>query len=259
MKDKLAWIVLCGALAVLCFYGAAKLTTNHIAHAQVSVTPFVLRTESYNYDKGPKGELFVKEVVARRSDGATAVISTVGDLSLGYTIKTLTFLDGTSITVYDPIRTKSSWHVTTQRLAQLKEHLLLHPAPDCMPEGVREGPVRILGDDLILGHKVIQVESKFGSGRLIEWDAPDLACKTLEFRFEERQPDGSLKIKTHEKAISLDIGEPPSSIFDVGADYQEMKPSEAQARYFQKAGVPEDTASKQSAQQADIVYLRGQR
>jgi len=258
MKDKGAWIFLCGVLAVLCFYGAGKLTIYHIASAQVRVAPFVLRTESYNYDKGPKGELFVKEVVARRSDGATAEISTVGEPSSGNTVKTLTFLDGRAVVVYDPIQAKSSWHITTARLAALKEHLL-NSASDCMPREKREGKRSVIGDDVVLGHKAIRIQSDLSSGRIIDWKAPDLACETLEFTFEERQPDRSLKLKTHEKAVSLDIGEPPSNMFDSGADYAEMKPSEAQARYFQKVGAPEDAASKQSAEQSDINYLRGQR
>ncbi len=258
MKDKVTWIVLYVAMAALCFYGAAKLTMYHIASAQGRIVPFVLRTESYNYDKGPKGELFLKEAVARRSDGATAVISTVGEPSSGNTVKTLTFLDGRSVVVYDPIQAKSSWHVTATRLAGLREHLL-NPASDCMPEGKREGKRNVIGDDLILGHKVIRIESDLNAGRVIDWKAPDLACEALEFTFEERQSDHSLKLKTHAKAVSLDIGEPPSDIFEAGADYVEMKPSEAQARYFQKVGAPEDAASKQSAEQSDIEYLQGQR
>jgi hypothetical protein len=257
MKDKGTWIFLSGALAVLCFYGAGKLTIYHIASAQVRVAPFVLRTESYNYDKGPKGELFLKELLARRSDGATAVISTVGEPSSGNTVKTLTFLDGKSVVVYDPIQAKSSWHITAARLAGLKEHLL-NSASDCMPEGKREGKQGVIGDDVILGHKVIRIGSDLSTGRVVDWKAPDLTCETLEFTFEEHQPDGSLKLKTHEKAVSLDIGEPPSDIFDSGADYAEMKPSEAQARYFQKVGISEEAASKESAEQSDINYLQGQ-
>jgi len=258
MKEKVMWIFLSGALALLCFYGAAKLTIYRIAHAQVRVVPFVLRTESYNYDKGPKGELFLKEIVARRSDGATAVISTVGDPSSSNTVKTLTFLDGTSMVVYDPIQAKSSWHMTVTRLAGLKEHLL-NPTSDCMPKEKLEGRRKVIGRDVILGHTVMRIEADMSAERMVDWKAPDLACQALEFTFEERQPDGSLKLKTHEKAVSLDIGEPPSNIFDSGASYEEMKPSEAQARYFRKVGAPEDAASKRSAEQSDRTYLQGQR
>ena len=259
MKDKGARVVLCGVLALVCFYGAERLTESHIARAaEVKVVPFVLRTESYNYDKGPKGELFLKETVARRADGATATISTVGKPSSGNTVKNLIFLDGTSILVYDPIQAKSTWHIHATRLAGLKEHLF-NPAADCMPEGKREGERKGIGDDVVLGHKVVRIDSNLSSGRVIDWKAPDLACEALAFTFEERQPDGSLKLRTHVKAVSLDLREPPSDIFDSGAEYVEMKPSEAQARYFQKVGVQEDEASKQSAQQSDIQYLQGQR
>jgi hypothetical protein len=258
MKQIVKWVFVSGVLALVCFYGAAKLTIHHIAHAQVRVVPFVLRTDSYNYDNGPKGELFLKEVVARRSDGASAVISTVGDPSSGSTLKTLNFLDGTMVEVYDPIQAKSSWHMAAIRLAGLKERLL-NPASDCMPKEKLEGTRKVLGRDVILGHAVIRIEADSSDGRLVDWKAPDLACETVEFTFEERQPDGSLKLKAHERAVSLDIGEPPPDVFDSGANYEEMKPSEAQARYFRKLGIPEDPATKQSAKRSDTIYLQGQR
>ena len=241
---------------MLCFYGAKRLTIHRIASAQVRVVPFLLEDDSYNFDEKAEGELFLKKVTARRSDGAVAEISTVGPVSLGKTIRKVRYPDGTSVDFFDLIAAKTSWRMTSPQLGGLKEHLQ-NPPPNCVHE--TEGSPKVIGEDIILEQRVLVVQANLSMGRMTQWKAPDLDCQTLRMRFEALQPDGSLKLKAEGRPAALAIGEPPATMFDSGKNYRELKPSEAQSEYLQRTGVPEDEETKSSVQPLDQKYSKQSR
>ncbi len=247
----LIWIFLSIGLAILCFFAGSRLMVEHLANAQVRVAPFVLQVESYNFDRDPEGEVFHKKVVARRSDGTTVVVSSIGPLSSGKFVKKITFPEGRWMTVFDLIQAKTTWQMGPTGLAAFKEHMQ-NPPKNCLLDV--EGNPHLLREDVILGHKVVVVQSDTGNGRMTEWKAPDLSCERLQFRFESRTPDGLLKLKSEGRAVSLVLGEPPDSMFETGLNYRELKPSDAQHEFFEKWGVPEDSDSKESVERLDKRY-----
>lgn len=253
MKSLPRWLLLSAGLAVLSFVTGSRLMVRHLANAQVRIAPFVLQIETYNFDRDPQGELFHKKTVARRSDGTTVVSSSVGPLLADKNVRKITFTDGRWMTVFDLIQAKTTWQMRPANLASLKEHLQ-DPPKNCII--AVEGSPHLLREDVVLGQKVVVVQSENLNGRMTEWKAPDLSCERLQFRFESKQPDGSLKPKAESRAVSLVLGEPPDSLFEVGSNYRELKPSDAQHEFVEKWGVTEDSDSKEFVKPRDKEYLQ---
>jgi hypothetical protein len=251
MRRNLVWISITTLVVISCFFAARRLTTHRIARANITVVPFVLQLDNYNFDTDPNGKLFHKRVFARRSDGASANVETVGLLSWGKTTRKVTYPDGRWVTVYDLIGAKTSWQLKPSSLARMKR-LLQEPPPDCVFQ--TEGDPKVISTETILGQKVFVVQAASTSWRETAWRAPGLACQELKFRFESRQPDGSFKLKSEERPVGLTIGEPPPSLFDSGPSFEEQKPSDAHRHFFEKLPIPEDDATKKESEQMDMDY-----
>lgn len=238
-------------LPIIFFYASKRIVIQQKAYAQIRAVPFVLEIHSYSFKDNPAGELFHKTIVARRSDAATVSISTVGPLSWGKTVKKLTFTDGERVTVFDLIRAKTSWHLRPSALATLKDRIENHPS-DC----VFGADTKFLRTDVLLNHPVVVVEKDLSEEHttITRWMAPDLGCESLQFRYGSRQPDGSLKQLSESRLVDLRLGDPDPRLFDPAVNYEELRPSDAQSRYFQKLGLPEDDESKQSVERLDKKY-----
>lgn len=255
LAKKAALTALAVVLAAACFYLFKTLTIRRIAHAQVVSTPFVLEAEAYHFDGDTQGELLSKRTVARRSDGATVLMSNVGPVGWGETSRRITFMDGRSVSIVDSLETKTTWPVVPdQRLASLKEQLL-RPPRNC----IRVGET-LLGYGKVLGQDTAVIRGAPLSGddplRLTHWRAPDLACQNLGYRVEERQGDGSWRLITVGRTVSLNLQEPDPRLFQVAPGYTELKPSEVQRKLFEKMGVPPDHASDNEVERLDNAYLR---
>jgi hypothetical protein len=105
--------------------------------------------------------------------------------------------------------------------------------PDCL------GPLdKLLSRTVLFGQQVDAVKTwDRGSGGE-EWLAPALGCKELQWENATLWPDGSRSIKQEGKLVSFTLGEPDARLFDMGASYDEVKPSELRRREMKAAGVP---------------------
>jgi hypothetical protein len=244
-----------GALAVAIFCLAA-LTSTPTTLAQMepptpqhAFVPFTLVTGNYSYDStsdpGPRSQV----TIARRSDGATVTLYSSrrnGELTAVPFYRHLQFLDGREAYVYDAIHAFVKWP-TVPRAFQMH---LLYPAKNCVyGSEIFEKSATLDG----LQVTVIRQMLRFGGVR-IEWRAPELACQTLESTFERSQTDGSLRVQTEERFVSVKLGEPDPSLFSIPAGYPSLKPSIALHELWQCEGRPSTEHMQDLTTQMDISF-----
>ena len=139
-----------------------------------------------------------------------------------------------------------------EELAALREKLG-NPPVDCLywPKA------RVISRETLFGQPVVILQKTYKTEniRITKWLAPQLGCESLQWRLETQQPDGSYKLETDEKLISLEMKEPDPFLFDLGAHYDEVLPSEMIRRALHSIGVPESPESQQHGERAD-PYLQ---
>jgi len=117
LKSKLLWAL--PILTVACYYAAKHTAIELKAYAQVQATPFVLETYSYSYSSG---DLLEKRVTARRSDGSTSEVFTMGP-HLKLSARTVTSVSGPRLNVLDFV-SLTKWNTKSSELAALKDRLM---------------------------------------------------------------------------------------------------------------------------------------
>ncbi len=201
-------------------------TVRLIAQSEVRVTPFVLERAIYFCSANPAGKLANKETIARRSDGTTVRIISVGPLARDVHLRELHYLDGSTVGLADFLKSKTSWPASEQQAAWLSSQML-HSAQNC----VTVGETLVAERAAVLDHEVAVVKRILKLGpTLTVWRAPDLGCAELQYRIEDPQPDGSYKLVTEDRAVSLKLVEPDPALFDEGRDYAELRPSVQDSR-----------------------------
>lgn len=248
------WAAISFLVGLLCFYGSKRVTTITLAQSTIKVQPFVFQTETYSYEKDANGKLIHKKTVARQSDGSTATLASVGLVEWGATTRKITLPDGTWTTIYDLIDAKTTWSMDSAELASLKERLR-NPPERCVFQ--TEGDPKWLREETLFGRQVDVIEAVTTAARKTSWRARDLSCEDLEYRYESAMPDGSFRLRSEERLISLTFGDPPHSYFDIASSLTEMKPSDAHFKFFAKLGIPEDEKTKRVSEQVDQKYLSG--
>jgi hypothetical protein len=225
------------------------------APAPDKITPFVLETEVYGFENDPHGGLGIKTTFARRSDGAFVRVENVGPLKLGITGRMIRFMDGRSVTVVNAFKMKTTW--SPVRVDQLERFNAqrLRGSPDCLRTA---GEVRI-GADTLAGQFVVVVRNDQLGGsyvrRVTDWRAPELGCQTLKYRVEDQKADGTWRLMTEGRLVSLKLEEPDPKLFDQGADYAEAKPSDVHRKILEMQGTPVDEATwREQAEQMDRAY-----
>ena len=254
MRSVVRWLSIAMAIAFLSFVAARKLTVTTLAQSPLQVVPFTFETETYNFESDPAGKLVYKRLMARRQDGATASVASVGLVQWGATTRKVTFPDGMWANVYDIVGAKTTWHMNSVSLAALKARLQNPPA-NCVFN--TEGNPTFLRNEQLLGHSVAVIQTVTKTERGTFWRAPDLACEELQFRYESLQGDGSYKVASEERLITLNVGSPDSRLFELGPALKEMKPSDAHKLFFNKLPIPEDDATKRVSEEMDQKYLSG--
>ncbi len=243
-----------------CYYIGRVLTIKRIAMAQVETAAFTLETETYSFEKNPEGEVVGRETLARRSDGASAFVDNVGPIEWGYVGRRVTYPDGRSISVVDALTSKTTWPIMSARsLASFKMHFL-HPPRNCVGVGeTLAGFGKSSGEDVAIVRAGLRGVAGTGASeaRITSWRARDLACQTLQYRVERPQGDGSWKLLTEQRVVSLKPGEPDPRLFDDGSGYTEARPSEVQRRLLRKVGVSPDAEPwKTEAERLDKAYSK---
>jgi hypothetical protein len=130
--------------------------------------------------------------------------------------------------------------------------------PSCRTQPELTGAYQVLGDDSYLGFRVVRIVKDDPSVRTEKWEAPDLSCFPLKLIYNWKRKDGSLDGRTEKVAVSVEIGEPPSSLFIVPTDYREMPPSQA-FRETEKLSGPLPQAFAERVQELDRRYQEAQK
>ena len=169
-----------------------------------------------------------KEILARRSDGATLRMSMVGPSALGRYVRDLKFPDGTSVAVYDSVTAKVTWPAMSDLEKSIFRSNDFAPS-DCH---AGSGGGTLLRYDQIEGQDVAVIQSAAGSYRTTIWAAPKLACEHLLVKAETMQSNGTFLPSAETKTVKLVVGEPDARLFNIPPDLAEMKPSEARRRLW---------------------------
>lgn len=214
--------------------------TTHPVSAQVRTQPFYLERAIGAPDASGVHKIFKREIIVRRSDGSTVRASSVGDdVDAGLYVRQITFAAGNVISAYDPIRVKTSWtKESSGGLADVKAVISSNPR-DC---DVR-APQKLIRFDKVQGQDVVILQDEeAGKYRVTRWLAPSIGCEDLYYKSEAL--DGNIaKFFTAEgKTIRFVLGEPDAKWFQVGPEFEEVNPSEANKRLLQRLGQRPDPA-----------------
>src|SRR5205807_3085481 len=111
--------------------------------------------------------------------------------------------------------------------------------------------------DSVLGHPVaVDRWTTVDGSQSTDWRAPDLGCVSFQYVLEKRQPDGSYKLSTKEKPVSLQLGEPDQRLFEIGAEYAEVHPSEAFGKVLALLGKTPRPETAERDKNQDQLYDR---
>ena len=195
--------------------------------------PFTLKIQETDYEQDPAGNLAAVQTQAQRSDSATVTVVTRYRTPVPRTLREIRLPDGTSVRLVDAISAKSTCRPKHREVAPVRETLYSAPRPpNCL--GALD---KLLGRTALFGQPVNVVGTwDLGSGGE-RWVAPALGCKELQWQNATLQSDGSRRIDFEGKLVSFTLGEPDVRLFDLGASYAEMKPSELLRRQLEAAGV----------------------
>lgn len=143
--------------------------------------------------------------MARRSDGTTSDMRSIGPVSSPRYAREVTFLDGRSLTLFEAINVKSTWpRKSDQEIGALTARLTMSP-PDCGANGL----YKLLGFGAIMGQEVATLQHVVaGKYRVTRWMAPKLGCEDLYYQSETINSNGSFTISAEEKTSQFVLGEP---------------------------------------------------
>jgi len=195
--------------------------------------PFTLKIQETYYEQNPAGNLASVQTQAQRFDGTTVIVEKMYRTPVPRTLRSIKLPDGTSIRLVDALSAKSTCRPKHREVAPARETLYSAPRPpNCL--GALD---KLLGHTTLFGQPVNVVGTwDLGSGGE-RWVAPALGCKELQWQHATVQSDGSRRIDFEGKLVSFTLGEPDVRLFDLGASYAEIKPSELLRRQMEAAGV----------------------
>jgi hypothetical protein len=185
----------------------------------------------------PNSRFDTKEILGRRSDGATVRMAWVGPADHGQFVRELKFPDGRSLTLYDSVKAKVTWPA----LSEVETSLLRSKAvtgTDCSAGRT------LLRHDQVAGEEVDVFQNTAGPYRVALWAAPRLGCESLYVNSEAIQQDGSFRPSAETKTTRLVIGEPQAYLFEIAPDLVEAKPSEAMRRLWESLDLGLDAEQK---------------
>jgi hypothetical protein len=178
--------------------------------------PFYLERAVYENLPSNKLAVFMREVLARRSDGTTAYIE-IHQRPAFPPLRKVNMVDGSAVWLLDDLRAKTSWPETSNPPERLNIEIpRLKPLRDC---GLQQ---TLAGHDSVSGQRTAVGLGNMENGELVKfWLAPALACEVLRFE----RVEGTTTIPEG-RALEITEGEPDSKLFDLGNAYAEVVPSE---------------------------------
>lgn len=219
----------------------------------VRATPFTLTTQIHFYDRPASSYRLSRSITARRADGTRVTLAydpMLGSDAARARIRVIVYPDGRRVEVYDALHAVTRWPADPKHYA-FQEKLLFTPPRNCVeqswdyPAGYTKlGGVRV----------AIVKEFPKGSSGLTSWRAPELGCEKLQETLTQVQEDGSFRLVTETKFVSLKLGAPDTAIFAVPSDYRNLKPSEALRAWAMHAGRKWDADLQAQAEREDARF-----
>ncbi len=228
-------------------------------NAQRQAEPFYLERTVFaadiSGDVTGTPSLYRMEIVARRSDGTTARLKSMGPFASPPFVRDVTFLDGRHVTLFDSIKVRTTWpQAISEELGGLRQALIRSPR-DCGASP----PIALVGFDHVGDLEVAVKQSIIpGKFRVTRWAAPKLGCEALYDKSEALQKDGSFRIAWEAKVSQLTLDEPDPRLFDIGEDFSELTPSEGQRLLVRGMGLrlppAEERQLEREGREADRQY-----
>ena len=190
----------------------------------INCQAFYIERGSYKVGSDGERKLFNREIIARRSDGATATV----EFALGRPgFRKVILPDTTKTWLVDDLRAKTSWRKMNEE-AQALMNQVAHPIADC---GLGE---RISGDAVVAGQRtLLVVDDSNPNVQEKRWFAPDLGCNIVQYQKLTKQGN----LLTEIQSFKLLVAEPDPQLFDLGASYAEVLPSELIKRHSAAVGL----------------------
>lgn len=235
-REAVFAICLAGGAAVA-FFGARATLASHPALTPIAVTPFSLQTDIY---KASSNTLELKKVhkKARRSDGTTAELDSVGNVDWNLFARKVTTLDGEAHGIIDALQMVSSYKMRQKEL-QLLRYRLQTPPVDCVFEGMQHVTQEMYGQVLL----DVNTEDLGNGLRATDRLAPKLGCEVIASDLD-KLVGGVYEPVTEEHIVSLVIGQPNADLFGPWGLYRESKLSDMKRAAFVSRGVSQTECDK---------------
>ncbi len=215
--------------------------------------PFTLERRMYDFDSSGTRGFEWRHIVARRSDGATVTSRFQPqdkETATHPRMRVIQFLDGHSLEIYDNIRAFVDWPAPRERTLLQSE--LLAPSKNCFLTGYG---LYFDKYDTLGGVRVAVIRSlPKGSSGITRWLAPELGCEELQNTYTQVQADGSFRLVSEEKFVSLRLGEPDAAFFNVPSTYASLTPSAALHKQTVVTGGPWNSEMQAEAARMDAAY-----
>lgn len=95
-----------------------------------------------------------------------------------------------------------------------------------------------------------------GSSGTTWWRAPRLSCMDLQQTYTEVQADGSFKLASETKFVSVKLGAPNGAFFTVPSGYTSVKPSQVLRLLAKQIGQKWNSDLQAQAEREDAEYAR---
>lgn len=191
---------------------------------RVALTAVFVEQTSRNDGKLPRVD---RQLIAVRSDGAEARVVARRDPASGalYPLRIIFDPQGSRrLTIHQPTGSLTTY--TLPAKAAISQ-LAFVPGCSSVPSTGHRS--------LILGHNALKIEDQSNKDVITKelWVAPDLGCFPLRTEMTTRGKDGST-ITTVREAVTLIVGDPSASLFDVPEGLVERSPAEVAGEYIRR-------------------------
>lgn len=249
------WLgLVAGILAMVSAFPTGQLAAQEFLRAPRYV-PHTATVVTRYYDDAGSLKATIVSLRARRADGSLAKVKELVRDEVSGVKLIVDTVAGQRVAVDPVTQSKTTYHMSPKAIL---EH-----------EDFRQGACEKSGEEVEeiagLEARKFRQEISQGNARLgpvwktvVErWLAPALNCEPLRVDSHMVSPDGTLRGRTVDEVISVTLGEPNQSLFEV-PEYPEKSPSQVMAEYDRIHGRNECETCARSRSAQDAAYNSAQ-